>query len=70
MCLILPQQLQSLILETQLVSSARVCTISGFDLFFVVLICRKSNGVTLIILSKLLLSNIGGFGNNSGTFEN
>lgn len=53
------------------VSSANIGTISGFGLVFcsIVQYAGNGNGITFNNISKLLLSNIGWFGNNSGTYE-
>ena len=57
--------------DSIVVSSANVGTISGFGLVFcsIVQYVGNSNGVIYNNITKLLLSNIGWFGNNSGTFE-
>ncbi|NRS87257.1 hypothetical protein HNQ02_000157 [Flavobacterium sp. 7E] len=53
------------------VSSASVGTISGFGLVFSSIVQYAGNGagVTYTNISKLLLSNIGWFAGNSGTYE-
>lgn len=52
-------------------SSSSVGTISGFGLVFssVVQYLGNANGITYTNITKLLLSNIGWFGNNTGTYE-
>ncbi len=57
--------------ESLIFRDSIVGTISGFGLVFcsIVQYVGNSNGVTYNNITKLLLSNIGWFGNNSGTFE-
>lgn len=51
--------------------SNSVGTISGFGLVFLSIIqfSANTNGITYNNISQLLLSNLGWFGNNSGTYE-
>lgn len=53
------------------VGSASVGTINNFGLVFlsIVQFAGNTNGITYSNISQLLLSNLGWFGNNSGTFE-
>ena len=63
---------QGLIFRDCIVSgSANVGTVSGFALVFssIVNYLGNTTGITYSNCSRVLLSNIGWFGNNSGTFE-
>ena len=53
------------------VSSNSIGSISGFGLVFcsIVQYVGNTNGITYNNISRLLLSNMGWFGNNAGTFE-
>ena len=63
---------QNLIFRDAIVSSSSsVGVIDGFSLVFVSIVQYAANttGITYKDISKLLISNAGWFGNNSGTFE-
>jgi hypothetical protein len=63
---------QNLIFRDCVVANSNtVGTISGFGLVFLSIIqfTGNSNGITYNNITQLLLSNIGWFGNNSGTYE-
>jgi len=63
---------QTLIFRDSIVSgTASVGTVSGFNLVFFSIINYSGNttGITYTNISRLLLSNIGWFGNSLGTFE-
>lgn len=63
---------QNLIFRDCIVAnSTNVGTISGFGLVFASIIqfSGNTNGITYNNISQLLLSNMGWFGNNSGTYE-
>ncbi|KIA89137.1 hypothetical protein [Kaistella jeonii] len=63
---------QNLIFRDCIVAnSASVGTINGFGLVFlsIVQFAGNTTGITYSTISQLLLSNLGWFGNNTGTFE-
>ncbi|CAA9196164.1 hypothetical protein FLA105534_01010 [Flavobacterium bizetiae] len=63
---------QNLIFRDCIVTgSSSVGTISGFGLVFLSIIqfSGNTNGITYNNITQLLLSNLGWFGNNTGTFE-
>ncbi len=63
---------QNLIFRDSVVSGSNsVGTISGFGLVFVSIVqfAGNTNGITYNNISQLLLSNLGWFSNNSGTYE-
>ncbi|WP_313270686.1 hypothetical protein [Epilithonimonas vandammei] len=63
---------QNLIFRDSVVSGSNsVGTISGFGLVFVSIVqfAGNTNGITYNNISQLLLSNVGWFSNNSGTYE-
>ncbi|SHF85347.1 hypothetical protein SAMN05444396_10274 [Flavobacterium segetis] len=63
---------QNLIFRDSIIlNSANVGTIENFSLVFLSIVqyAGNSNGFTFNTISKLLLSNMGWFGNNAGTFE-
>ncbi|REC72590.1 hypothetical protein DRF60_20085 [Chryseobacterium elymi] len=63
---------QNLIFRDCIVANSNtVGTVSGFGLVFLSIIqfTGNSNGITYNNITQLLLSNIGWFGNNSGTYE-
>ncbi|MEI3790807.1 MULTISPECIES: hypothetical protein [unclassified Chryseobacterium] len=63
---------QNLIFRDCVVANSNtVGTVSGFGLVFLSIIqfTGNSNGITYNNITQLLLSNIGWFGNNSGTYE-
>ncbi|MBP4140786.1 hypothetical protein MW871_09855 [Flavobacterium sp. I-SCBP12n] len=63
---------QNLIVRDCIIAGCNsVGTISGFNLVFFAVVQYASNttGITYSNVAQLLLSNIGWFGNNSGTFE-
>ena len=63
---------QNLIFRDSVVSGSNsVGTISGFGLVFVSIVqfSGNTNGITYNNISQLLLSNLGWFSNNSGTYE-
>lgn len=63
---------QNLIFRDSVVSgSTSVGTISGFGLVFMSIVqyAGNTNGITYNNISQLLLSNVGWFSNNSGTYE-
>lgn len=63
---------QNLIFRDSVVSGSNsVGTISGFGLVFMSIVqyAGNTNGITYNNISQLLLSNVGWFSNNSGTYE-
>ncbi|MCG9793545.1 hypothetical protein [Flavobacterium algicola] len=63
---------QNLILRDCIVANSNtVGSVSGFGLVFcsIVQFSNNTNGITYNNISQLLLSNMGWFGNNSGTYE-
>ena len=63
---------QNLIFRDSVVSGSNsVGTISGFGLVFVSIVqyAGNTNGITYNNISQLLISNVGWFSNNSGTYE-